>query len=90
MTALRYNPIKYFEELIDSGLNEKIARVIVQHDTEISSIILNESSAIRDGIKDMKTEIIALEMRLQAFTIKCTLTVISVLGILQGIFHFIK
>ena len=89
MTAIRYNPLTYSENLIKSGMKEETAKVIAQQQEELM-VINDQNHATKEDVRLIRKDMELLEMRLQAFMIKSLVSAVSVLGILQGIFHFMK
>jgi hypothetical protein len=82
MTAIRYNPLTYCEKLKQNGMNAELAKVIAQQQDEMV-VINNENHATKEDLS-------ILEIRLQGFIVKALMMTVSALGVLQGIFHFIK
>jgi len=84
MSAIRYNPLAYSEKLVESGLNESTAKVIAQQQQDM--YIMNCDHLVTKA--HLSHELSVLKMEMQNFLVKCLITAVSVLGILQGIFHF--
>jgi hypothetical protein len=78
MVAIRYNPITFSQKLNEAGLSKNIADL---HAEELCNI-LNSDLCTKADIKE-------LELKIYGFIFKAKALIISVLGTIQTILHFL-
>jgi len=77
MSTTTFNAITYANKLKDAGMATRVADV----QAEEMSDFINSTLATKDDLK-------VLKMELQGFMIKALISSVSVIGIIQGIFHY--
>lgn len=86
MSAIRFNPLAFSEKLKDNGMDEKLACVIAQQQQDMYS--MNCDHLVTKA--HLSHELSVMKMEMQAFLVKALIASVSIIGVLQGIFHFMN
>ncbi len=84
MAISSFNAITYANKLKEAGMATRIADVQAEEMSEF----INSTLATKRDIEVLRKDIEILRMELQAFIVKALIGTVSVLGVIQGIFHF--
>lgn len=73
MTAIRYNPLTYSDNLIQSGMSERTAKVIAQQQSDFISGTINENVATKEDIKQIMIGIATIRNDINMIEYKMTI-----------------
>lgn len=89
MSALRYNPLTYRDNLVDSGMNERIANVIAQQQDQIISEILNNNLATKEDMTGLLKCLHVIQMDIKSLENRMTIKFGGMMLIGVGLLTFI-
>jgi len=86
MTSSTFNAITYANKLKQAGIEPRGAEAIAEE----QSNFINSNVATKSDIALLKSDIAIMEIRLQAFIVKCLISTTGLICGLITLLHFIK
>lgn len=87
MTVVAFDTLAFATKLKEAGMEPKLANVQAE---ETAKILTNLTANQLVTKQDLKNEIYNLKMDMYGFVVKVAMFIVSVLGGIQALFHFIK
>ena len=90
MTAITFDTLAYANKLKKAGASNELAEATAEATIEVFNNLVQDQIATKKDINDLKIEIHNLRNELKDLLNNNMWKIVGLLGVLQGIFHFIK